>query len=628
MKICSVCRQCYDDSAAICTADDNGALIPARDGNCLSVEDYRLEFRLEQDFPAEIYKATHLASEKNVLIRFIKAEDASDDLQTEIESVAVINHPNLARVFEFGKVSDDEIYVVSEDIAGQNLRTFLEKNSPLKELHAIKIARQIAEGLEELHSKSVVHRAVSPANIYFINSENKDFEVKLQNYDFGGLVEKKIVKGANGIDAKTEIFRYFSPEQLAGETVDLKSDHYSLAVVFYEMLLGRSPYDALDPQAISNYVFTESDVEKLHFDLRALLGYTLRQSFQHRKNLRPPTTNNLVRQFRHLELVAAPHTISDVRKNTAKEKTKKPFVREVRLIENKLVEKYFDEQEKIVDLENEKIEIADVRIFEPNLESPENKITPPQNNFAQNNFEGKVFLQDFESSEITIDLPETVSEDIHITNRNFDKQDEPEIYFSDLPDDKDYVQEEDLSPADRHIMNSFGAYAEPQHSSFNKNYLYIAGISIAALFGIFAAVGFFGGQNNDSASGVKPPIIANVKSTETPAEFKAEKVSKIQETADISNEENAPPVLPESPVSDNIETVEKPAKIAFEKSKVNKVAERKIQKVSADKKEIKPQKAKSEQLAGKTERKKHTPTVKKSDGMTRPRIVPNVRINN
>ncbi len=104
MKICSVCRQCYDDSVTNCSADDNGSLLQARDGNRLLVEGYKIDFRIEPDSPFELYKATHLASEKSVLIRFIKTDDSSGELQKELESVAAINHPNLARVYEFGKI--------------------------------------------------------------------------------------------------------------------------------------------------------------------------------------------------------------------------------------------------------------------------------------------------------------------------------------------------------------------------------------------------------------------------------------------------------------------------------------------------------------------------------------------
>ncbi len=177
------------------------------------------------------------------------------------------------------------------------------------------------------------------------------------------VCRKRSSKAQTGIDAKTEIFRYYSPEQFAGEDVDFKSDIYSLAVVFYELLLGHSPYSALDPQTISNYVFNESDTEKLHFDLRALLAYTLHQSLQHKLHLRPPTTNNLARQYRHLELVATPPEIGlqktktdqpKQRKNVSSYQSSKPkkvenhFVEEVKIFEPEIVESEFNDEEKII----------------------------------------------------------------------------------------------------------------------------------------------------------------------------------------------------------------------------------------------------------------------------------------
>ena len=426
MKICSVCRQCYDDSVTICAADDSGLLVQTRDGNRLTVEGYRLEFRLEQDSPAGIYKATHLASEKNVLIRFIKNENLSDELQKEIETVAAINHPNLARVFEFGKTSDDEFYVVSEDIAGQNLKTFLETNSPLKERFAIKIARQIAEGLEELHSKNIFHRAVSPANIYFTNSESDDFEVKLQNYDFGGLIEQKIGKGSNGIDAKTEIFRYFSPEQLSGEKVEFKSDHFSLGIVFYEMLLGRSPYAAINPPTILNYVFDESDVEKLHFDLRALIAYTLRQSLQQRVPLRPPTTNNLARQYRHLELIATPPDIG-VQKN--KQPKQRKNVSSYQPIQPKPVEENFVEEAKISAPAFVEPVIQPDEIISANAEDKETENFPPE--IISESQDGKDSL---ELVSLTEGFPQVEIQNIAVEENNFENDSVEKIEFSDSTD--------------------------------------------------------------------------------------------------------------------------------------------------------------------------------------------------
>lgn len=313
MNICSVCRQCYDDEVTVCAAEGHGALSRVREGTRSQVDGYKIDLRIEPDSPGEIYKAVHLASGKSVLIRFIKAPSQtlpSETLQNELEKAAAVSHPNLARIFEYGKIDEDEFFAVLEDAPGESLREHLARNSPLPERSAIRIARQCAEALEALHNAGLVHRAVSPANISLSDMDGENIAVKLGDIDFGGVRQKCVAAGARGVDAKTEILRYFSPEQFSGDEIDFRSDIYSLAVTFYEMLLGRSPYDALDPQSIMSYAFKESDVERLHFDLRALLAYTLRQCLQQRLNLRPPTTNNLARQLRHIEQIAAPPAIS------------------------------------------------------------------------------------------------------------------------------------------------------------------------------------------------------------------------------------------------------------------------------------------------------------------------------
>lgn len=306
MKVCSECQRCYDDSSVNCSFEDHGTLADERSGDCTLVEGYKIDSQIESDSPVEIFRATHLASEKSVLIRIINADNSSAELRNELQSYVNISNLNLAVIFEFGKLETEEIYIVSEDVEGQTLREFLGETNKFSELHAIKIARQIAETLEQIHNAGLLHRNLNPANIYITNSANDEFKVKLNHPDFGGIIEKKVVKDANGINAKAEIFEYFSPEQFSAKEIDFKSDLYSLAIVFYEMLLGHTPYDLLSPQASKDFIFNEDDVDCLDHDLRSLIAYTLRESLQQRLNLRPRSTNNLVRQLRHLELVATP----------------------------------------------------------------------------------------------------------------------------------------------------------------------------------------------------------------------------------------------------------------------------------------------------------------------------------
>ena len=302
MHICSICLKCYDDSVSICTVKDHGSLTVARKGNCRIVEGYRIDSRFESASPVELFKATHLASGKSVLIRFVD-DDGSSELQAELELITGLEHSGIARTFESGCLDEYGSYIVSEYPEGQTLEEYLSDSATLPERLAIKIARRMAEGLEALHNSGLTHRAICPANIVLLLTDEERPLVKLINPDLAGLAQKTIVSNAKGVGGNSRLFRYYSPEQFNG-TPDFRSDIYSLAVVLYEMLLGRSPYDGLDVQAILDYRFNESDLKELSIDLRALLAYTLQQSFQPRLDLRPPSSNYFVRQLRHIEQIA------------------------------------------------------------------------------------------------------------------------------------------------------------------------------------------------------------------------------------------------------------------------------------------------------------------------------------
>lgn len=589
MKICSACGLCYDDSATNCSVEDHGVLTKSKKGDRFAVSGYKINSEIKSDFPYKFYKATHLSSEKNVLIKFLKIDSAVDELETEITRISPINHPNLARVFEFGRLNEDEFYVVSEEIAGQSLREFLETKSPLLERHAIKIARQIAEALEVLHDAGAIHRAVNPSNIYFTNADNSDFSVKLQNYDFGGIEQKIVAYGANGIDAKTEIYRFFSPEQFTEEIVDSRTDLYSLAVVFYEMLLGRSPYKFLSPQAISKYVFKETDVEKLHYDLRALLAYTLKQSLQHRLSLRPPTTNNLSRQFRHLELVAAPPMMGMQEKQANRNKPKQPVnvapVQEnivpiqktasPEIIENEISAKentapvnesaeeiaseekaipmpefieVLSADENISEEENFETDLKPIEIVEISKPSIQTKaeiadenpfdIDDPEIEISRETTKlEKDYLENAAVNFNTTDLTEfeKALDGIHITNKDRDEFENspPEIFEYAEPE---FVEEPPKTePArDREAANPFISYAAPRQTAFKKTYVYAASVIVLLLCGGLIAANFWQTRSAETSAQTAAQKTVKTASDENKETFAAPE--KVKETAEITEE--------------------------------------------------------------------------------------------
>jgi len=719
MNVCSVCRRCYEESVAACDIVDHGALAKARSGDCQIVTGYKIDSQIKSHSPVALYKASHLASGKTVLIKFIDFSTANcsrEDLESEIRAIIQTNHPNLARVFEFGSVNENEIYVVLEDVSGLCLRDYLEKLSPLPERNAIKIVRQIAEALEALHKNGQIHRAVNPSNIYFASHEKNDFSVKLNNYDFGGIDQKIVAAGASGVDARTEIFRYFSPEQFTEEKIDFRSDLYNLAVVFYEMLLGHSPYSSLNPQSIADYVFNESDVEKLHFDLRALLAYTLKQSLQHRLNLRPPTTNNLARQLRHIELIATPPSIgiADTSKNQTKQTAKvsqvrkpqpsiklQPFIQpiaapdEINISEPEIIKAEnlnaitIDEPliisesktpitedipaeinvEEISEPETapEIYDVSEVSGFSPVEEEKliETAIEEPEILDAQIYDAALDTKDDFDSELIdTFDSAgdEDTSEQIHITNKDFDDNITADNYslesdvgeFEEVEEfEIDERATEKESVTDRYIANTFGAYAQPQASYFNKTSAYAAGIIALIIFGGFITTRVWTSQSAEKtpAKNDSPPVDVVTK-IEQPAaiEQTAAAPVKSSETAEII-EDTAPLPQYDGPAETEIsKTDEEVIPTRINKNSLNESAPKSEKRLSAPEKEklskplpgkeivktpavkkqidVKTQNNRNEKPAVKTVAEKIKPAVKKGDGMTRPRIVTNLKSAN
>ncbi len=495
MKVCSECQRCYDDSIANCSFEDHGTLTDARDGDCTLVEGYEINSQIESDSPVELFRATHLDSKKSVLIRIIKADNSSAELRNEMQSYANISHPNLAPIFECGELENKEVYVVSEDLEGQTLRESLNKFSKFTEFQAIKIAKQIAVGLEKLHDSGLLHRNLNPTNIYLKETKKDNFEVKLNYPDFGGIIEKRIVQDANGINAKSEIFEYYSPEQFSDKEIDFKSDLYSLAIVFYEMLLGRTPYELLSPQAIKEYIFNENDVDKLHHDLRALIAYSLRESLHQRLDIRPHSTNKMVRQLRHLELVATP---SDF---VVKE--------EESLNEPKWMGKTADREKVIEELKQSPSMLK--------VDETVGENTPKYE---------KVILSETEHN----------LEEVYLTSKNHD-----DIYYL----EKDQIEFiDDLEPLEqtkdnRPSINPIATNTPSNSYIFKKSHVYIAGALATILFGSFFLITFYNWQSVANSNEAKlPEQQTEQKSSEKTTQRENDEVAESQLNENVQEEDD------------------------------------------------------------------------------------------
>lgn len=193
---------------------------------------------------ANIFLATDPTTQRQVAIKLMPYQFNLDAemrarFQREARVIAGLEHPNVVQVYDVGE-DNEQLYIVMRYMAGGSLSQRMKDAMPNEEV--LKIARQVATALDEVHSRGIVHRDLKPDNVLF------DAEGNAYLSDFGivKLAESKTVQTATGMSAGTPA--YMSPEQIEAKVdLDGRSDVYAFAIILFEMLTGRAPYVAETP---------------------------------------------------------------------------------------------------------------------------------------------------------------------------------------------------------------------------------------------------------------------------------------------------------------------------------------------------------------------------------------------
>ena len=174
----------------------------------------------------------HLVQEPTALLRF----------RREAELVSLLQHPHVVQIFDFDVTEQGEPYLVMEFLLGESLEAFLAREPILPLALAVRVASQVASGLASVHQALIVHRDLKPANIFVTELPGEGIHIKLLDFGLGKRKGgEQRVTGENDVMGTPD---YMPPEQAQGRTanVDQRGDQYSLAVIVYEMLAGRGPY--------------------------------------------------------------------------------------------------------------------------------------------------------------------------------------------------------------------------------------------------------------------------------------------------------------------------------------------------------------------------------------------------
>lgn len=160
----------------------------------------------------------------------------------EAKMAAKLSHPNIISVFDFGQSETGDLYLIMDYLDGESLAEWSKKQKPLKLVDAVTIFLQICDGLGHAHSQGVLHRDIKPSNIMLVKDDRGLLRVKI--VDFGLAKFEGVEQSLTTTGVHVGSPMYMSPEQAISQSIDHRSDIYSLGCLMFKTLTGRTPFQS------------------------------------------------------------------------------------------------------------------------------------------------------------------------------------------------------------------------------------------------------------------------------------------------------------------------------------------------------------------------------------------------
>jgi serine/threonine-protein kinase len=249
LKICPTCGTEYPANERFCPRD--GAALRTQGGGTdlvgsIIAERYHVIRKLGEGGMGQVYLAEHVKMGRKSAVKvmnpgMVNDADAISRFNREAANASRINHPNVAGIYDFGETADGLIFLAMEYIEGEPLTSLVESTGALPPMRAAEIARQAADALTVAHEMGIVHRDLKPDNIMITRNRDGSDCVKVVDFGIAKAADNQAQKVTRtGLVVGTP--EYMSPEQLAGDKLDGRSDVYSLALVSFNMLTGQLPF--------------------------------------------------------------------------------------------------------------------------------------------------------------------------------------------------------------------------------------------------------------------------------------------------------------------------------------------------------------------------------------------------
>jgi serine/threonine-protein kinase len=208
---------------------------------------YRIQRKLGAGGMADVYLAEDQELGRRVAIKILNGRHANDDqfierFRREAKNAAALNHPNIVSIYDRGE-AEDTYYIAMEFLDGRTLKELVVGRGAAPINVAIEYARQILSALRFAHRHGIVHRDIKPHNV-LVDGEGR---VKVTDFGIARAGTSQMTETGSIVGTA----QYLSPEQARGGEVDPRSDLYSLGIVLYELLTGKTPFDGETPVEIA-----------------------------------------------------------------------------------------------------------------------------------------------------------------------------------------------------------------------------------------------------------------------------------------------------------------------------------------------------------------------------------------
>jgi tetratricopeptide (TPR) repeat protein len=250
----------------------------------------------------QVFLAQDRMLQRQVAVKLLPPSQSGDEisrerLRREALAAAGLDHPFICKIHEIGE-SAGQLFIVMEYVAGETVQDKLRRDGPMAVKDAVGVAGEMAEALEEAHARNLVHRDLKPANIILTPTGH----VKVMDFGLAKQVQTPDLATAQhatiahltGEGIRVGTLAYMSPEQVVGDSVDARSDIFSLGVVLWEMLTGVHPFNRPRTAETVGAILSEAPLAASRAaDLPDALMYVIRRMVAKRPADRYPTPGDV-----------------------------------------------------------------------------------------------------------------------------------------------------------------------------------------------------------------------------------------------------------------------------------------------------------------------------------------------